>query len=142
MNNYANFSQDPEIFLQAKAFWVSLCDSIVENYKGAGSWDSWFEGIMADGSIDLSGNPIYSLVNRDLERGVRMIQIEPDKDELQLKAWIDVYDKGAPGEITELVIYCQLTDKSEDLAKKLLHEWINTNNLEGFDSFIDDVLGW
>ena len=137
---HSEFQKNVDNFLSAQNYWKSLCLEAVRFQNVQDDWTLWFSGKFADGSLDISGNPIYSLVNKELKKGIRIIQIPPNGDKYKIKAWTDYFAKGLENEINELVVICQLSESSGKIAKQLIQEWVIDEKTDVFSKKIDDIL--
>ena len=66
------------------------------------------------------GNPIYNFKVDKLNKGVRIIQEEPEESSIQLSAWIEETELANGKTIDELVINMELTKETIFLTPELM----------------------
>ena len=123
-NLYSNFLNDPDEYSRAKAFWNQRWETLLDEVGQRASWKTpWFETTFANGAPFRDGNPIFSAVCTSRRLGVQVIQLDPQEDDLEFRAWTDTFDEGGDS-IRKLVVMCALTDHSAKQAINAIKQWI------------------
>ena len=126
---FKNFLDNKEIYKKNGAFWNSLIKRLLtpENieYSEYISTSDGFENEFYD------GNPICNFKINKLNKGVRIIQEEPEESSIQISAWIEETELANNEIIDELVINLELTSETIFLAIDLINAWI-LNDLTKF----------
>jgi hypothetical protein len=121
------FLDDPQSYARARAYWVDLWERIDPVQRRRDHWETpWLSDGFADGSPINDGNPIFSAVSRSNAKGIRIIQVPPEQDEVW-DFWLDTFGglSGDPGIIDELVIYCALSQRTAVDAFSLMNSWVH-----------------
>lgn len=135
---FEGFHQNPRIYRLAVEYWQDLIDNLLKGNRS--HWDNWFNLILKDGTEIMDGNPIISLINSNENRGLRIIQIPIDPDDLELTGWLDNFGEGKDS-ILHLVISCQLTRENEPVVKRILRDWFFwDSDREGFEKVLNKTL--
>jgi hypothetical protein len=122
---YPNFLTDQNEYEQAESRWRHLWDELVRRVGQQHLWKSpWLNTRCADGTPFRDGNPIFSAVCPLNHLGVRVLQQEPEGNPKDLSFWTDVFAKGEPEEVRELVISCALTPETLNYAADLMRQWL------------------
>jgi hypothetical protein len=118
------FLANAAIYAHSEEFWRHLWNQIDETARNNFGWvQPWFQPL----SRELAeGNPIFSAVSSQLCRGIRVIQHEPTKNEVEIQAWRDSFGGGSKdsARIEELVISCALSDLSAEMARGMMLAWV------------------
>lgn len=126
---YKSFLDDKAVYKKNVAFWDKVVKSLLQtvNYTFA-------EYIATDdgyGNEFYDGNPIYNFMIDSLNKGVRIIQEEPEENPNQFTAWISETELPNGNKLDELVINIQLTQETILLTIDLINAWI-LNDLTKF----------
>lgn len=139
---FPNFLKDPNEFENAKNYWHSLCQDVLNKNNQLIDWAVWFE----DNSqiLESSDNfPIYSLINREKTKGVIINQQDPQvHTKWETVAYTKEYDRKDSDfwGSQYLVFNCNLSEKSAELFKKLFDVWIQPKtNKEELEKLIDTL---
>lgn len=131
MNTYIfkDFLSNKEIYKKNIALWESIINGLLnpENYD----FDEYIATSDGFGNEFYDGNPIYNFKVDKLNKGVRIIQEEPEESSIQLSAWIEETELANGGIIDELVINIELTKETIFLTIDLINAWI-LNDLTNF----------
>lgn len=111
---------DENIYHQLKEFWAKTIKEI--GIEG----DSYVHNYYANGKEIRDGNPIFSCLLKN-NKGIRIIQLEPDLDEPIFAAWKDKIQINGQ-DIEELVVSLQLSIDTLKEARYLI-VLFNTNSL-------------
>jgi len=134
---FPNFLNDAHEYQQAESLWQTQWEELVRHVGQEWLWETpWLKTDFANGTPCRDGNPIFSAISRSKGLGVRIIQVEPGDKQRELYVWTNVFAKGDPEEIKELVISCSLTQETLLDAVDLMKRWL-TDEEVGFewDSF-------
>ena len=136
-NLFPNFLTDDLQYAASENHWVELWLKVDrmdrEIYKWSYPW-------LGTGSPTIKdGNPIFSAFSPVLRRGVRVVQLEPLGENLDIQAYRDFFggDFNDPESICELVIACTLSLEGSKIALELMKPWVRGEDLE----FVTDESG-
>ncbi|MBG1263889.1 hypothetical protein [Nostoc commune] len=127
---FKTFLSNVHEYKASENFWCKLCESIlIKNQGQKHGWKIWLNVHFIDGTPFLDGSPIYSLISPDNRKGICIYQDEPSKATISIVAWMDKFgsiddDKNF---IEELVITCELSEESSQLAAELMEAWVKEN---------------
>jgi hypothetical protein len=122
---FPRFLEDPAEYDQAEAYWRRLWDELARFAGQQREWrHPWLQTAYADGTPFRDGDPIFSAWCPSRKRGVRVIQNEPQEQELELDFWSDIVGDEWSGEVQTLVISCALSKQAADLAQNLILSWM------------------
>lgn len=119
---FKDFLDNKEVYKKNVAFWDSLIKGLLtpENIE-CSKYISTSDGF---GNEFYDGNPIYNFKIDKLNKGVRIIQEEPEESSIQISAWIEETELANNEKIDELVINLELTSDTIFLAIDLINAWI------------------
>jgi hypothetical protein len=120
------FLTDSEAYAAAERYWGERWEEILRSVHPEQTWHSpWLSNPIPD------GNPIFTAVCPELQRGVRVIQETPgDTETVDLDWWLDVFgDKDEPTAVRELVVACCPSRENEGLILHLLRQWIRDGQI-------------
>jgi len=120
---YKNFLENTEIYKKNVKYW----DNIIRNLLITEKFDFSEYVSTNDGfGNDLcDGNPIFNFKIERLNKGVRIIQEEPEtNNKILFSAWINELEIETNEKIDELVISLELTQETTFLAIDLINAWI------------------
>jgi len=127
------FLVDAAEYEAAQARWHQLWDRLTTAAHVQAEWHvPWFTPEFVNGTPMRDGNPIFSAVSPNQRRGVRIIQHEPTAGQLELDYWLDTFASEEP--VSELVISCALSAEAEQKVSELLHAWITTGCVAGYQT--------
>jgi len=120
---YKNFLENAEIYKKNVKYW----DNIIKNLLIPEKFD-FTEYVSTNdgyGNDFCDGNPIYNFKIDRLNKGVRIIQEEPEtNNKILFSAWINELEIETNEKIDELVISLELTQETTFLAIDLINAWI------------------
>lgn len=120
---YKNFLIDKDIYKMNVKYWDNIIKRllIIEKFDFT-EYLSTNDGF---GNDFCDGNPIYNFKIERLNKGVRIIQEEPEtNDYILFSAWINELEIETTEKIDELVISLELTQETTLLAIDLINAWI------------------
>ena len=120
---YSNFLQDKKIYNLAQAYLGRLFSKIAQQYDL--QLVPYLNDQNGNGQKEYDGNPIFNVLEPSLNRAVRIIQIEPEGEQLDISAWLDTIElaESAPP-VQELVIDMVLSKESYAIARKFIIAWL------------------
>ena len=121
---YPDFLKNKNVYSLNVEHWSRLLHSVTD-VKSMSVQENIFTTTFNNGNCFLDGNPIFEAIV-DNRRAVRIIQQEPENDELNISAWIDQREVNHRL-IYELVIDLELTEDSQNRALLLLRLWLGFN---------------
>jgi len=108
-----------------RAYWRDLWDEMARFAGQQHEWHyPWLRTAYADGTPFRDGDPLFSAWSPSRRLGVRVIQTEPQGDEVELNYWHDVVGDRWTGEVQTLVISCALSKQAADAARGLILSWM------------------
>jgi ribosome-associated translation inhibitor RaiA len=120
---YKNFLVSKDIYRKNVKYW----DDIIKNLLIPEKFD-FVEYLSTNdgfGNNFCDGNPIYNFKVDRLNKGVRIIQEEPEtNNNILFSAWINELELETNEKIDELVISLELTQETTFLAIDLINAWI------------------
>jgi len=127
-HHFARFLEDPVEYHRALDHWTRLWERVDAFRRNDDGWTSpWLCARLADGSLDMDGNPIFTAFSPSLRKGLRIIQEQPTSERIEFQLWFDTF--GGPltdsESIRELVILCELSDETSDLSLQAMRDWVN-----------------
>lgn len=120
---YRNFLENKEVYKKNIKYW----DSIIKNLLVPEKFDliTYISTNDGFGNNFFDGNPIYNFKIDRLNKGVRIIQEEPETNsKILFSAWIDELENETNEKIDELVISLELTQETTFLTIDLINAWI------------------
>lgn len=140
---FSDFLNNLDEYQSAESFWKDLCSKELRLHSPVSDWQAWLTKQFSDGTAFSDGNPIFDIVSPSTQIGIRIIQHEPTSNEIRITAWTATFG-GEPGDeetVSELVIDCELSSESAEIAKRLIREWVEYDELlHGFESIIQRIL--
>ena len=122
---YKNFLSNLQEYKACEIFWHDLCETILIKYYGhKHGWKVWLNVLFLD------GNPMYSLISPDSRKGIAIYQQdEPTEEKIYIGAWMDKFGPidATHDFVEEIVISCELSEESAQLAKELIEIWVEGN---------------
>jgi hypothetical protein len=122
---YPNFLEDKRVYNLVRAFWKRFFDELAE--KSNLTYIPYINQEQ-NGELEYDGNPIFSAYVPSLGRAVRIIQVAPEEDELEITAWLDTLELNEGQKLVdELVIDLILSPSAKDMATDWLTKWFVEN---------------
>jgi len=120
---YKNFLSNKDIYKKNIKYWDNIIKSLLIPEKF-----DFTEYVCTNdgfGNDFFDGNPIYNLKIDRLNKGIRIIQEEPESNDYTLfSAWINELELDNNEKNDELVISLELTQETTFLAIDLINAWI------------------
>lgn len=121
---FPDFLGDKGQYALAEGYWRNLWEEIARSSGQRGEWKTpWLRTSFSNGTPFQDGDPIFSAVATERGLGVRVIQHEPETDEVELDSWVETFD-GPDSMIRVLVLSCALTDEIVGYVQDLFRSWI------------------
>ena len=119
---YKNFLDNKSIYKKNVAFWDNIIKSLlIPENQILTEYIATSDGF---GNDFYDGNPIYNFKIDNLNKGVRIIQEEPEESSIQFSAWINETELPTGQFVNELVVNLELTTETTILVIDLIHAWI------------------
>lgn len=122
---FPSFLQDRAEYAASVEYWNRLWEKINPAARSVYGWRRpW---LARDAATVLDGNPIFSAISEELQKGVRIIQHAPSSNSVEFTSWLDTFggNHADPEAVVELVIACALTDPVAVLASTLIEIWVS-----------------
>ncbi|MBK7874126.1 MAG: hypothetical protein IPJ74_27495 [Saprospiraceae bacterium] len=121
---YPDFLENHETFDAVQMMWQEWFDTLaLENHF---SYKPYINMYLRNGEKDRDGNPIFSALVEELNRGVRIIQDDQVKGtDLFISGWLDdieLEEEKTP--LDELVIPLILSEETKVIAEELIYAWL------------------
>ncbi len=124
---FPGFLDDPAQYAAAEDYWRQLWDELMGRAGQREGWiRPWLQTAYANGTPFRDGDPIFSAWSPSRKLGVRVIQNRPEGVGLGLDFWTDTFGDEWSGEVRVLVIACELSSRTADLARELIGQWVRT----------------
>lgn len=136
---YKDFLEDKRIYNLNVAYWRRYIRKVSNNREDV-VFD-WMNTSFGNGTHFYDGNPIVTVLLKNDRKAMRIIQEEPETDEIQIGAWLgEIEYEGIP--YTELTISLELSKETKQIAQKLINSWIGSPKLNSqkMALFIDEAL--
>lgn len=118
---YPDFLKNYTTYQEVERFWDNLFSRIVE--QNGWSWHSWMKPAFGNGTPFFDGNPIFNAYVPELNRGVRVLQIEPEESD-EFSYYLDVVEREDGSTFPELVISIVLTEETKVQAENAIRKWL------------------
>ncbi|MCB9291747.1 MAG: hypothetical protein H6559_01240 [Lewinellaceae bacterium] len=118
---YPDFLKDYTAYQEVERFWESLFTRIAE--QNGWAWRSWMKPAFANGTPFFDGNPIFNAFVPELNRGVRILQVEPEESD-EFSFYQDVVEMEDGHTFPELVISLILTEETKEQAETAIVHWL------------------
>ena len=139
---YANFLENKKVYNLVQGYWQRLFSGLAQERRL--QFFPYLNPTTRTGQKDYNGNPIFDAWEKTLNRAVRIIQVAPQGEQLDVSAWMDSIElQETPAPIPELVIDLALSKESYALAECLISAWLTARTTkEGMVAMIErEVLG-
>lgn len=120
---YRNFLIDKKTYHLTKAYWARVIKKLFGDLNG----QTYFVDRFNNGKLFYDGNPIYSYYFRELNKGFRIIQEDPNEfdDEQYYTSWTEQFE-GENGLIDVKVIVLILSKETRLKAINEIKEWVES----------------
>jgi len=123
---FHNFLEDTTVYQICQKYWNTKTEFFfVSNHLK--SYKPYLNTQFANGIDFANGNPIVNYYFSELNKTIRIIQEEPNFDDIQISAWLDSFEISENKSVPELVISLQLTPETEQITYDLLSKWLISN---------------
>ena len=139
---YANFLENKKVYNLVQGYWQRLFSGLANERRL--KFVPYLNPTTCTGQKEYDGNPIFDAWEKTLNRAVRIIQVAPQGEQLDVSAWMDSIElPETPAPIPELVIDLALSKESYALAERLISAWLTAaTTKEGMAEMIErEVLG-
>ncbi|OQX07794.1 MAG: hypothetical protein BWK80_49035 [Desulfobacteraceae bacterium IS3] len=135
---YKKFLKNKRVYILNSAYWKKIVNKI---FRMSGSeYIEWLNTTYCNGKKFYNGNPIFNGLFKEKNKAVRIIQEEPENEDISISAWIDKIELEADT-IYELVISLELSKESKAIAESLIKAWITDDlNNEEMENCINEKL--
>ena len=113
--NYKNFLSDRDLYSQNVNFWKETITTLSDK-----QFEEWVSTKFANGQDFFDGNPIFSALYEQLNKAVRIVQIEKDTSTPELRIWLENIQYDNEPIIKELLIVIQPSDRALESSKSII----------------------
>jgi hypothetical protein len=133
---FPKFRENRDDYLQSQAEWSAVFDAALKRTHQAG-WADWLNDPF------LEGTPIFSRVNRRLKKGIVINQILPSDDDLNFRAYLDIFAPESDEDLVEhVVITSILNNEAKEKALKLMNAFLVVKPpAQIITALCDDLMG-
>lgn len=117
---FTGFLDNDDLYYKVESYWEKKCLALMQNCKNKENWKTWLKTSYVNGQPFLDGNPIYSLINFNVKRAIKVIQVEEEGNLLDF--WLEDYESQI-GKIDVLTVYCVLNDETDKKINDILLVW-------------------
>lgn len=131
---FPKFLHDHKEYEACEAFWHKLVKDVIGGDMK--TYRTWYKNEFANGKKIMDGNPIFSLVNMEKKKAIRIIQQEP---ELQFSFLHGIIEDGkeANVKIKVLTLVLELSTEILQSCRTLIKDWFNDTPSEHFNQFLE-----
>lgn len=135
---FKNFLDDKRTYTLNQNFWNNLIKKILKE-KNQEVMVGYANQTFSNGQKMFDGNPIFSCFLKSTNRAFRIIQEEPESNELEFSNWFEeteIEDK----KVNELVLSLELTREAKEVTQKVLSIWAdNTLKIKDAEKKIEKI---
>ncbi len=141
---YKDFLHDKKIYKLNEGFWTKKLKRMVKDVCTTGSaskgFQKWLKTSFSNNEKFYDANPIFNALCETQNKAIRIIQEEPEVDNIEISAWID-HSAVGHRKISELVISLELSREASNVAEDLIRYWLleTTDNVK-MNKLIDNKL--
>ena len=133
---FSNFLKEELIYQTCQDYWEIKINELFTRNNISGA-KPYLNTKFGDGTDFFNGNPIINYYFAKNSKAIRVIQEEPNPNDLEIAAWIDKFETDDI-QAEELVISIQLTPYSEKIAFDLIKKWtVHDYSSEKMERFIE-----
>lgn len=85
------YFQSKKAYLKSVDLWHRAISRVLKNVD---SHEQWLENRYGNGDLITDGNPIYSIIDRDENKALKILQSPFDKTKPLMQCWTGVFDEG------------------------------------------------
>ncbi len=119
---FEDFLKEKIVYVTCRQYWTILLEELFEKNKIT-NVQPYLKTTYANGIDFFNGNPMVNYMVSETGRAIRIIQEEPNPDDLEITAWLDDFETD-DFTANELVISIQLRPKTERVAFELIKKWL------------------
>jgi len=123
---FYTFLQDKTVYQICQKYWNTKMEFFFK-HNHIKSYKSYLITQFANGTNFANGNPIVNYYFSELSKTIRIIQEEPNFDDIQISAWLENFEISENKTVPELVISLQLSPETEQITYDLLSKWLVSN---------------
>jgi len=133
---FEGFLDEKLIYQVCRIYWEIRFEDFFNKHKITG-FSVYLSTTFGDGTDFMNGNPIVHYAIKSQQRAVRIIQENPNPNDLEITAWLDEFETEDTN-LRELVISLQHTPDAEKTAFELIEKWlVYEYSKEKMEKFID-----
>ncbi len=121
---YVNFLENKKVYNLVQGYWRQLFSQLSQ--KKQLHFVPYLNMETRKGTKEYDGNPVFNAWEKTLNRTVRIIQVAPQEETLEVSAWMDTIEL-TPNEapVPELVLSVVLSRESYAVAARLITTWMD-----------------
>ncbi len=124
MHAYEKFLEDPIVYDATQMMWQDLLDGF--SLKYGFSFRPYINVYLTDGEKERDGNPIFTALVADQNRGIRLLQTTSDEaQEIYVSGYLDTFESNdLEASFDELVIDLVLSEITRSIAEGWIKSWL------------------
>ncbi len=123
---YPDFLENHFTYQEVERFWENLFNRITE--QNGWYWRAWMKPAFANGTPFFDGNPIFNAYIPQLNRGIRVLQVEPEESD-EFSYYSDTVEMEDGSTFPELVISLVLTEETRVKAENAIRKWLKEGEI-------------
>lgn len=136
---YKNFLENKRVYVLNSAYWKRVLNKIFR--MSSSVYVAWLNTTYCNGKKFYNGNPIFNGLFKEKNKAVRIIQEEPESEDISISAWIDKIEPEKDKIIYDLVISLELSKESKAIAESIVKAWIVDDlSYSEMENFINEKL--
>ena len=136
---FETFLEDNQIYQLNMTYWQESVQNIC--YYPSENLKTYLNPNFANGTFCFDGNPIFHAILEQQNKAIRIIQEEPESEEVEITAWLEESIAFKDKKIPELVIALELSKESKPIADYFIKAWIVDNvDVKTMQQLIDKTL--
>jgi hypothetical protein len=115
---FPGFRENRDEYMQSQREWLEVFNAALKPIHQSG-WEDWLRDPFFEGT------PIFSRVNRRMKKGIVINQILPSDDDLDFRAYLDIFAEDSDVDLVEhVVITSTLTGETKTKARELINAYL------------------
>jgi len=135
---FPNFLTNEFEYKICKNYWETKIEYLLRKNKIT-NYKEYLNTTFVNGKEQLNGNPIVNLYVINKNKAIRIIQEEPETENVEISAWTNKFQNNDL-DMTELVISLELSPEAEQIAFDFIKKWLIDNySTSVMEKYVDYV---